>query len=203
MIKFIILNSQAIDFLRKQSELVIDLTSDKWNVFQSFFSECTIEKDQYLLTEGEVCDFVAFVTEGVFIYFKTLDNGNDQTIDFAFQGECVTDNYSRLSEKSSSLNIKAVESSKCLIIKQDNLVDLYLQIPEVEKLGRNMMEKAFVRQVQLSIDLQTLSAKERYLKLIKNSPNVLQKISQYHIANYLGINPKSLSRIRNNFFRDK
>jgi len=45
--------------------------------------------------------------------------------------------------------------------------------------------------------LQTLSAEERYRKLIAESPQAFQRLPLYHIANYLGIAPKSLSRIRN------
>ena len=54
--------------------------------------------------------------------------------------------------------------------------------------------------VQQSIDLQILSAKERYETLLQKNPEIFQKVQLYHIANYLGIAPKSLSRIRKEIF---
>ena len=67
----------------------------------------------------------------------------------------------------------------------------------MERVGRLLIEQAYVRLVQLSIDLQILFAEERYLKLVTQSPHAFQRLPLYHIANYLGIAPKSLSRIRN------
>jgi len=37
---------------------------------------------------------------------------------------------------------------------------------------------------------------ERYLQILKNRPDLIQRVPQYDIANYLGIRPESLSRIR-------
>ena len=67
----------------------------------------------------------------------------------------------------------------------------------MERIARILIEQAYVRIVQLSIDLQTLSAEERYHKLTLESPQAFQRLPLYNIANYLGIAPKSLSRIRN------
>ena len=63
------------------------------------------------------------------------------------------------------------------------------------------MEQAFLKLTEQTIDLQLLSAKERYANLLKKHPEIFQKVQLYHIANYLGIAPKSLSRIRKEFFR--
>jgi len=54
--------------------------------------------------------------------------------------------------------------------------------------------------VEQTLEFQTLTAKERYEKLLKNHPEIFQKVQLYHIANYLGIAPKSLSRIRKEIF---
>jgi hypothetical protein len=67
----------------------------------------------------------------------------------------------------------------------------------MERAGRLQIEQAYVKIVQLSIDLQILSAEEPYLKLVTQSPQALQRLPLYQIANYLGVATKSLSRIRN------
>ena len=41
-------------------------------------------------------------------------------------------------------------------------------------------------------------AEDRYLNMVKAYPQILNRVSQRHIASYLGIKPQSLSRIRKN-----
>ena len=97
----------------------------------------------------------------------------------------------------SHLNIKAWEDTQVISIQQEDLELLYKEVPSMERIGRLFIEQAYMKLAQLSIDLQILSAEERYQKLVAEFPQVLQRLPLYHIANYLGIAPKSLSRIRN------
>jgi ribosomal protein L10 len=62
------------------------------------------------------------------------------------------------------------------------------------------MEQAYLKIVEQTVELQVLSAKERYETLLKKHPEIFKKVQLYHIANYLGIAPKSLSRIRKELF---
>jgi CRP-like cAMP-binding protein len=166
----------------------------------AFIEVILLKKNSFFLTEGQICDSIAFVNEGMLIYFKSLKSGEDITTDFAFEGDWVTDNHSRLNQTPSFLNIKAIEDAELLIIKNENLPELFNSIPKFERLGRVLMEQAFIKIAQHSIDLQSFSAKERYSRMLQKYPEVFQKIPLYHIANYLGIAPKSLSRIRNEIF---
>ena len=187
--------------IKKSIDSIVSLTDEELLIFSSCLEVKAINKNELFLQEGKVCDFIGFVNFGMLIYFKTLENGNEQTTDFAFEGDWVTINESRLSNLPSLINIKAIENSELLVIKQQDLSMLYIKIPKLERLGRILMEQSFVKIAQQSIDLQVLSAKERYESLLCNHPEIFQKVSQYHIANYLGIAPKSLSRIRKEFFQ--
>jgi len=46
------------------------------------------------------------------------------------------------------------------------------------------------------MELMTKTAEQRYLDIITDRPELLDRISQKHIASYLGITSQSLSRIR-------
>lgn len=162
----------------------------------SAFSQVHLKRNEYLLRESSKCDFIAFVEKGLLIYFKISEKGEEITTDFAQEGDWVTDNYSRLTGKTSTMNIKSLEDTDLFVIKSDILEQLYKEVPGLERLGRILTEAAFVKFIQLSIDLQMLSAKERYLKMMKEYPMILQRVSLHHIADYLGIAPKSLSRLR-------
>ena len=145
----------------------------------------------------EVCSFIAFLLSGNVIYYQLTENGDEITTDFAFEGEWVTDNSSRIGQSPSQLNIKIIEETELATILQNDLEELFKQVPAMERVARLLIEQAYVRLVHLSIDLQILYAEERYIKLVYHSPEAFQRLLLYHIFNYLGIASKSLSRIRN------
>jgi len=179
---------------------IINLNQEEWLTVAAVLEKKLIKKNDFFLQEGQICTSIAFVDEGVLIYYKTLDNANEITTDFAFDNEWVTNNHSRLNATPSLLNIKAIEDSTLLVIQQKDLLNLYDKIPKLERFGRLLMEQAYIKLVELSIDLQTLSATDRYNKLVENYPEIFQRVPLHHIANYLGVAPKSLSRIRNTIF---
>lgn len=179
---------------------IVSLTDEELSVFCDTFKTKTLNKNEFFLKEGQVCNFIGFVNHGVLIYFKTMDNGNEITTDFAFENDWVTNNQSRLNNTPSIINIKALENTELFVITQQDLSDLYFKIPKIERLGRILMENAYLRIVEQNIEFQMFTAKERYENLLKKHPEIFQKVQLYHIANYLGIAPKSLSRIRKELF---
>lgn len=186
--------------LQEYISSIISLNDNQWALILEVLENKTLAKDTYLLKEGEISDSIAFIISGTLIYYKDLENGDQMTTDFAFEGDWATDNYSRLNNCTSQVNIKTIEESDVWILKNKNLAKLYFKIPSLERLGRIVTERFFLKMVEHNIDLQILTAKERYLKLLKNHPEIFQRIPQYHIANYLGIAAKSLSRIRSEIF---
>ena len=184
------------EIIKKSISSIVSLNDDEWHHLFDLIEAKTLKKNTYLLKELQVCKWVAFVNSGTLVYYKLMDSGKEVATDFAFAGEWVTDNISRLNNMPSSINIKTLEDCEISVITSENMEKCYKRIPKLERLGRILIEKAFVKTTQLSIDFQTLTASQRYEKLLHNHPELFQKIPLYHIANYLGIAPKSLSRIR-------
>lgn len=188
------------DNIRHNIDSIVSLSTEEWVQLSAFIEVKSLKKNSFFLTEGQICDSIAFVNEGMLIYSKSLKSGDNITTDFAFEGDWVTDNHSRLNQTPSFINIKTIEDTELLMIKSDTLSALYNRMPKLERLGRILMEQAYIKIAQHSIDLQSFSAKERYLRMLQKYPEVFQRVPLYHIANYLGIAPKSLSRIRNEIF---
>jgi CRP-like cAMP-binding protein len=186
--------------LNSSIDPIVSLNEQELSVFCDSFKLRTLAKNEFFLEQGQVCSYIGFINQGVMIYFKSMDNGNEITTDFAFEGEWVTVNASRLNNSPSPVSIRAIENTEILVINQQDLSCLYLRVPKLERLGRILIEQAYLKIVGQSLDLQTLSAKDRYESLLHKYPEIFQKVPLYHIANYLGIAPKSLSRIRSDFF---
>ena len=182
--------------IKSNIDSIVSLTDEELSIFCDSLEVKTLNKNDLFLEERQICNYIGFVNQGVLIYFKSMDNGDEITTDFAFEGDWVTINQSRLNNTPSSINIKAIEDSELLVVKQQDLNYLYARIPKTERLGRVLIEQAYLKIVQQSVDLQVFTATERYENLLHKFPEIFQRVQLYHIANYLGIAPKSLSRIR-------
>lgn len=191
---------EIIHKIQSSINSIVSLNDEELVLFCSAFQVIKLTKDDFFLKEGQVCSFVGIVNYGVLIYSKIVENGDEVTTDFAFEGDWVNNNISRLTGTPSAINIKAIEETEVFVINQHDLNELYLRVPKIERLGRILMEYAYLKIVEQTIELQALSAKERYENLLKKHPEIFQKVQLYHIANYLGIAPKSLSRIRKELF---
>lgn len=189
-----------IQILKESISDVVSLTDEELAAFGEVFEFKILKKNEFFLKENQICDYIGLVVSGVMIYVKTLSNGDEATIHFAFEGDWVNNTLSRLNNTPSAISIKAVEDTGILIIKQKDINNLYLKIPKTERLGRILTEQAFIKFVEQTIEFQTLTAKQRYENLLKNYPGIFKKVQLYHIASYLGIAPKSLSRIRKEVF---
>lgn len=191
------------DLLRNHINSIVSISDEEWDHIVPCIESKILKKNGYFLQEGQICNSIAFINSGILIYFKFLENGKEVTTDFAFKSEWVTDNQSRLNNSPSIINIKTIIPSELLIIKNKDLQYLFEKVPKVERLSRILLEQFFIKFTQLSIDLQVLSAKERYIKMLHEHPDISKNVPLYHIANYLGIAPKSLSRIRNEIITRK
>jgi len=186
-----------VELTKRYFRKLTPISEDEWKTISSYIHFKTIAKGEILLQQGHICRSIYLILSGALIYYKITDKGEEATTDFAFEGDWVTDNRSRVSGTPAHLNIKAWEDTEVAFIQQKDLEILFKEIPRMERLGRLLVEEAYVKLVQRSVDLQTLSAEERYQKLAVEYPQAFLRLPLYHIANYLGIAPKSLSRIRN------
>ena len=134
--------------------------------------------------------------EGAIRHFH-VKNGVEKTCDISFANSWVTDFQSFTLGTSCIMNLQALENTTVFIITKKNLIELYKECNKYETFGRLMAEQVAQRATEIAMSLSSDKPEERYLKLIKNNPDIFQRVQQKYIANFLGISPESLSRIRN------
>lgn len=77
----------------------------------------------------------------------------------------------------------------------------FAEHPRFESVCRVMGEALMANLQKTHIELLTRTAEQRYLDLVDRRPDLLQRVPQYHIATFLGIQPETLSRIRRRLTR--
>lgn len=123
-------------------------------------------------------------------------NGVDNTIWFASEVEVAFSVWGFVDNAHSLISIEAMCDSTAYCISRTALNQLYASSIGLANLGLNLMEHQFLGQENWLISAGSPKAKERYLTLIKETPELLQHVPLKYIASYLWITPQSLSRIR-------
>jgi CRP/FNR family transcriptional regulator, anaerobic regulatory protein len=163
--------------------------------FTSILSVKTFKKKEFLLQEGRICNSIFFINSGCTRVFYNVD-GVENTVQFFFSGGWYTDFQSFLTGKPTVENMQALESCEIVQFKKEDLYKLYNTHPVFDRVGRILAENAFLSISRLNQMMKNQEPEERYLNLLKQRPELVDKIPQHYIASYLGIKPESLSRIR-------
>ncbi|QEM14477.1 Crp/Fnr family transcriptional regulator [Mucilaginibacter rubeus] len=156
-----------------------------------------LRKRQYLLQEGDVWKFNAFVTKGCVRTYTLDDKGNEHIINFAVENWWTGDRESLASGEPSIFNIDALEDSELILIPKKNFDQLCELIPAFNDLINSVLQKSFIVAQNRIHTFISLSAEEKYLKFLEKFPHLPMRVPQGMIASYLGITPETLSRIRN------
>ena len=174
---------------------IIKLRAGEKEFIRSLFKEVTCGKGSLFLREGEICNQLGFVCKGIFRYYIEQE-GEDKTYNFAKEGDFICNYESLIKQLPSPKHIQAIEESKLLVISKVNLDRFYSEVIEGNLFGRVHMQQVYTETIRHLIEQYTESPESRYLKFLKNHPDLNQRIPQYYIASFVGIKPQSLSRIR-------
>jgi CRP-like cAMP-binding protein len=184
------------DLLKKNIALNIALNDDEFKRFIKPFRVTTVQKKEYLLREGEVCNFEAFVNKGCFKVYHLDDKGVEQVVYFAAENWWITDIDSFIHQTPSQLSIQALENSEILLIQKADKEKLYEDMPKVEKLFRIMTQKTHVALQRRMIDTLSKTADQRYLEFLHRYPEIASRLTNIQIAAYLGVSHEFVSKIR-------
>lgn len=174
----------------------VHLTEEEETVFTGTLEFRKIGSKKLLLREGDVCKHSAFVVKGCLRSYSTDEEGAEHILGLAAPGWWMADMYSLISGKPGTLNIEAVGETEVFLFSKKEQEKLYLKIPKLERFFRILMENALVANQQRLMDNLSLTAKERYLKFCKTFPGLIDKVSQKHVASYIGVTPEFLSKMK-------
>ena len=160
-------------------------------------------KGQFVVQNGDVCKYESFVLSGCLKAFYIDNEGQEHVLMFAIENWWIADLGSFIGQTPADLNIQCVENCELVQIHYNDLQELYLDIPKLERFFRIIIQKAFVAAQKRIINNFTLPAVDRYLQFRDKYPLIEQRVPQYMIASYLGITKEFLSKIRSQLITPK
>lgn len=172
------------------------LSDSDFELIKKAFTYKRYKRGQYMLQEGEVCKYSAFILKGSMRQFSIDNKGIEHVIHFGIENWWVGDRESLTMLTPSKYNIDAIEDSEVLLITSEDLQQLGDKLPTIGKMINTMNQRNFIASQKRIHDALSLTAEERFLELQKNHPDFLQRFPQTMLASYLGITAETYSRIR-------
>lgn len=161
----------------------------------SHMTEYHFTKGELIVNEGERNANFYIIRKGMWRAYCMMD-GTESSLWFAGKGEIGFSSWGYVNNELSQINIESVNESIAYGIAKADLEDLFNSSIEWANFGRKMFEQEIANIDNYTVAYGTPSAKERYLTLVEENPELLQDVPLKHLASYLYMTPQSLSRIR-------
>lgn len=172
------------------------LTEEDLTAISDRHVEVTFGKGDFFLSRGERSGSYMILESGLMRSFVYDYDGNEITTNFFSNHEVVIEVLSLFKHTPSEEYIQALTDCVCWKIDLERFEVLYQSIQGLNEWGRAWMSEQLFQSKQRSVEMITQTATKRYLKLIKEKPQVIRQAPLKQIATYLGITDTSLSRIR-------
>lgn len=174
----------------------VTLTPEEQELFLSKIEIRKYKSKTVLLDAGEIATYTYFVNSGILRSFSINDNIMEHILHFACEGWWIGDMHSYIAQKPGNLFIEVIEDAEVVLISKEEQNQLYLEIPKLERFFRILSENSLVAHQERLLDNLSLTAEERFEKLCKKYPSLIQRLPQKYIASYIGVTPEFFSKMK-------
>jgi CRP-like cAMP-binding protein len=182
--------------LKKYLAGKIELSPAQEELVGKYFIEKSAERNEILVPAGSIARYLYFVIKGCLRIFLTNEDGTESTRFLIFEGKMGTAFPSFILKEPSVAAIQSLEPSELLILRNEDRESLYQNIPSWETMDRLELEKEYIKAIRRIEYLITVDSRERYHLLMKDNPEMIRRLPARIIADYLGISPETLSRLK-------
>ncbi len=159
-------------------------------------SKKQLKKNEFFISEGDLCKEVAFIRKGILRSYYISDAGEEITYCITFPNQLMTAYSAFITGEKSAENMQAITPVELLIISKSNIQEMAENSPNWMKFLKIIAEQQYVELEKRVFQFQKNKAVQRYIDLINNHPEYVQNIPVQYLASYLGISHRHLSRIR-------
>lgn len=174
----------------------MQLTTEQFDFIQTLFIPKQYAKGEFLIREGEVAKYGAFVAKGCLRSYVVDNKGKEHIVQFAPETWWLTDINSIMHGVPSLYFMDALEPSDVLLIDAPSHKRLMEEIPGFANAFFAGQQKHTASKDKRIINSLTATAEERYQNFLHTYPSIAQRVPQHMLASYLGITAETLSRIR-------
>lgn len=191
------MHNQLIQLISKSAEL----SDSERKLCIQYFEPVLYPKNRVIEEEGKVPQHLYFVISGFVRLFHYNDKGDEVTTHINCPPGFITSYSNFANQSKSDENLECITECELLRITKSDL-DLLIQASSAFKdFSFLVFQQSLSYNEKRAKELATLTAEQRYLRLMDEHPELLHNVPMQYIASFLGMNPKSLSRIRKQIFK--
>ena len=164
----------------------------------SMYTRC-YEPDDLLVQHGQHSDVLYLLESGLVRLYYTTPDGKERNKGFYRAGQVTGPVSAAMTSSAAPFSIQSLESVEAICFRYPDLLSCARVSLEMSELCRQVLAEAFIRNEQREALLLTCNAEQRYQWLQQHEPYLLERVAQFHIASYLGIDAVSLSRLKRKF----
>ena len=183
---------------REKIKNLIAFNDEQWDVFKSFLKIKKLKKNEYFAEAGKTCKELGFIITGAVRFCNVVD-GKEVTGYFSFENNFVTALKSYHTGEPCLYDIKTLEETYFVTISKHNMQAMFhhpLLSCKIERFGRIISERFNILFEDRIKSFIVKTPEERYLDLLESGKDIVKRIPVQYIAQFIGITPVSLSRIR-------
>lgn len=159
-------------------------------------------KKTKMLEIGQVCDKMYFVLKGCLRLYYQKDDAEINCFFFHENLFCTAFGSFMMRRKSNQI-METMEDTVMLAISFEELQKLYEEVPEMNMLVRKILEERYTNAHDIISSYVLDNPEQRYEHFKEKYPALVNRIAEHHVASYLGITPKSLSRLKKRIYAKK
>ena len=186
------------ELLYRKINAIISITEEEFSYCKTLFLPKKLRRRHYLLQQGDVCKYQAFVEKGILRSYTVDEKGSEHILQFASEGWWMADLSSYLNDETSFLNMEAIEDAELLLISKPSWEIAMQKIPKLERYFRIITQNHLVATQKRLLQSFSETAEEKYVRFLRTFPDCEQRVPLQMIASYLGIKRETLSRLRKN-----
>jgi CRP-like cAMP-binding protein len=161
----------------------------------------SVRKNEVIIHYNEPCNKVYYLVKGAFISrFINEEKEMQKAINFFFEDShsFITIPDAFFSTKLSNSELRAVKPSEVLEFKLEDIQYLIAKDPDIYNFYHNQVIKGLLEENALKTKIITETKENLYNYLVNKYPSLLKYVSTKHIAEFMGITPEWLSKIKKN-----
>ena len=179
----------------------VNLSTQEREWCAASFEPVSITKNTIIEKAGKVPEYLYFIVSGYLRIFHLNEKGEEITTHINCPPGFITSYFNYINQVPSDENLESITDCQLLRITKTNLEELIDKSTAFKDFSISVFQESISYNENRSRELATLTAEQRYLKLIKEYPGIIQNVPLQYIASFLGMNSKSLSRIRKQVIR--
>jgi CRP-like cAMP-binding protein len=162
-----------------------------------------LEAGEIYIEQGAVNMNFAYIKKGLIRNYLLKENGEEVTLMLRWENQFFASNDAIVKKIPSRLVYQALEETLLVELNFENSQEIIDRNPRLSALRNALLLQMLNESTDRIEAFISLSAQERYLKLVKEKANIINRVPNKHLATFLGITPVSLSRIRKRIASEK